>query len=165
MTYLVGESLVGDGNEVAHIDLIVGEKEGPVGQAFASALSHPTAGHIALLAMPAPNLMAKPATILIPKVDIKNLDQAVLMFGPAQAAVGKAVGDSVQEGVIPKNKAEDLCILCGVFIHPQAADKKKIYEYNYEAAKQAIKRAFKKEPSVDEFISRKDQVSHPYKGF
>src|SRR5439155_917631 len=80
----------------------------------------------------APNLMCKPATVLITKVTIKGAAQAVQMFGPAQAAVARAVTDSVAAGVIPKDQAENLVIVCGVFIHWQAKDDTKIYQYNYD---------------------------------
>src|SRR5215510_11908087 len=137
----IGEALVGEGNEIAHIDLMIGPKSGPVGAAFASALATQSEGHTSLLAVLEPNLVAKPATVLITKVTIKGMKQAVQMFGPAQYAVAKAVADSVAAGVIPKNKAEDLVIVCGVFIHPAAEDNKKIYQYNYESTKLAIANA------------------------
>jgi len=163
MTMLIGESLQGQGNEVAHIDLLIGGKDGPVGHAFAQALAGgQSQGHTNLMAVLAPNLLAKPATILITKVTQKNLAQAVQMFGPAQAAVAKAVADSVAEGVIPKFKCEDWVIVCGVFIHPEAKDDTKIYDYNYAATKEAIARAIKGEPSADEMIAKKDKVKHPF---
>ena len=87
------------------------------------------------------------------------------MFGPAQAAVAKAVADSVADGVIPKNQAEELVIVCGVFIHWDAKDDKKIYDYNYKATKDAIASAMKAKPSVDEMISRKESAHHPFRGF
>ena len=136
---LVGEALAGDGNEVAHIDLLIGPKTGPVGTAFANALANQSAGHSSLLAVITPNLVCKPATVMITKVTIKGAKQAVQMFGPAQAAVARAVADSVAAGVIPANKADDYVIVCGVFIHWDASDDNKIYQYNYEATKQAIK--------------------------
>src|SRR4051794_13389849 len=127
MSMFIGESLVGEGNEVAHIDLLIGSKTGPVGVAFANALSDQKAGHSNLLAVLTPNLVCKPATVLITKVTIKGAPQAVQMFGPAQAAVAKAVTDSVAEGIIPKSQVEDLVIVCGVFIHWLAKDDNKIY--------------------------------------
>src|SRR6266478_5619726 len=138
MSMFIGEALVGDGNEIAHIDLLIGDKNGPVGHAFAAALADQKAGHSNLLAVLTPNLLTKPATVLITKVTIKGATQAVQMFGPAQAAVAKAVADSVAAGVIPKDQAENLVIVAGVFIHGEAKDNKKIYDYNYEATKQAI---------------------------
>jgi 5,6,7,8-tetrahydromethanopterin hydro-lyase len=158
----IGEALTGDGNEVAHIDLLIGPKNGPVGTAFANALANQSNGHTNLLAVLAPNLVCKPATVLITKVTIKGLKQAAQMFGPAQAAVAKAVTDCVAEGVIPKGEADNLCIVCGVFIHPQASDDTKIYDYNYAATKLSIQRAMKSEPKIDEIISKKDSAKHPF---
>src|SRR5947209_17668731 len=157
----VGEALVGEGNEVAHIDLLIGSKDGPVGTAFANALADQKQGFSNLLAVIAPNLICKPATVLITKVTIKGAGQAVQMFGPAQKAVAKAVADSVAEGVIPKSEAENLVCICGVFIHWDAKDNDKIYEYNYEATKLSISRAMLGEPKIEEILSKKDSVKHP----
>ena len=161
MSMFIGEGLVGDGNEIAHIDLLIGDKAGPVGAAFANALATQSQGHSSLLAVIAPNLICKPATVMITKVTIKGAKQAVQMFGPAQAAVARAVADSVAEGVIPKDKAEDYVIVCGVFIHWDAADDTKIYQYNYDATKLAIKNAMTGAPKIDEIISRKGE-KHPF---
>jgi 5,6,7,8-tetrahydromethanopterin hydro-lyase len=158
----IGEALVGDGNEIAHIDLLIGSKSGPVGTAFANALANQSAGHSNLLAVLTPNLIAKPATVLITKVTIKGMDQAVLMFGPAQYAVAKAVADSVADGTIPASQADDLVIVCGVFIHPQAKDKAKIVKFNHEATKLSIQRAMKSLPTPAEIGSKKDSVKHPF---
>lgn len=165
MSMFIGEALTGDGNEVSHIDLMIGSKSGPVGSAFASALATQSEGHTNLLAVLAPNVAVKPATVMVTKVTIKGMKQAVQMFGPAQAAVAKAVADSVADGVIPKDQAEDLVCVCGVFIHPQAEDNKKIYDYNYEATKMAIANAMKNEPSADEMIAKKEEAAHPFRGF
>ena len=165
MSMFIGEALFGDGNEIAHIDLLIGDKDGPVGHAFANALARQSEGHSNLLAVLTPNLAVKPSTVLITKVTIKGMKQAVQMFGPAQAAVAKAVADSVASGVIPKSQAEDLVIVCGVFIHPGAEDNKKIYQFNYEATKQSIAAAMASKPSVDEMVAGKDKAEHPFKGF
>jgi 5,6,7,8-tetrahydromethanopterin hydro-lyase len=158
----IGEALVGEGNEVAHIDLLIGPKTGPVGTAFANALANQSRGHSNLMAVLTPNLVCKPATVLITKVTITGAKQAVQMFGPAQAAVAKAVTDCVAEGVIPKNQAEELVIVCGVFIHWEASDDTKIYQYNYEATKLSIQRAMKGEPKIDEILAKKDTAKHPF---
>src|SRR5713101_7342024 len=100
MSMYIGEALVGEGNEIAHIDLLIGSKDGPVGTAFANALANQSAGHSNLLTVITPNLLCKPATVLVTKVTIKGAKQAVQMFGPAQKAVGKAVADCVAAGVI-----------------------------------------------------------------
>jgi 5,6,7,8-tetrahydromethanopterin hydro-lyase len=158
----IGEALFGEGNEVAHIDLLIGEKSGPVGVAFANALSDQKHGHSNLLAVLTPNLICKPATVLVTKVTIKGAAQAVQMFGPAQAAVAKAVADSVAAGVIPKADVESLVIVCGVFIHWEAKDDTKIYQFNYEATKMAIANAMKGEPKIDEILKKKDTAKHPF---
>ncbi len=159
---MIGEALVGDGSEIAHIDLVIGPRGGPVEAAFMNSLSMPRKGHTPLLAVLEPNLQTKPSTLMINKVTIKHANQAVLMFGPAQAAVAKAVMDSVEEGVIPEGDADDLLIIVSVFIHWEAADKQKIYEYNYEATKLAIRRAMEDKPSVSEALEGKDKARHPF---
>jgi len=161
MSMFIGEALVGDTNEVAHIDLLIGSKDGPVGTAFAIALSNQKQGHSNLLAG-VPNLICKPAAVIITKVTIKGAHQVVQMFGPAQKAVGKAVADSVAEGVIPKGEAENLVLIVGVFIHWEAKDNDKIFQNNYDATKLAIRRAMTGEPKIDEVLSKKDTVKHPF---
>lgn len=165
MVYLIGEALVGDGSEVAHIDLLVGEKEGPVGQAFASSLSNLSAGHTPLLAVIRPNLPCKPSTLLVPKVTVKDLEQAARIFGPAQAAVAKAVADATEEGIIPKDKLDGWVIICSVFIHPDAKDYRKIYHYNYGATKLALRRALTNYPGLEKILYEKDRAKHPVMGF
>ena len=160
----VGEGLVNEGSDldnVAHIDLMIGPKDGPVGTAFATALANQSAGHTNLLAIVSPNIPCKPATVMITKVTIKGAKQAVQMFGPAQAAVARAVVDSVVDGVLPKDKAEGYVIVCGVFIAPSANDNKKIYKNNYEAVKLAVRNAMKASPSIDEIIAKKE-TKHPF---
>jgi bifunctional enzyme Fae/Hps len=163
--YLIGEALLGEGNELAHIDLLIGDKDGPVGKAFASGLSNLSAGHTPLLAVIRPNLPPKPYTLLVPKVTVKNMGDAGKIFGPAQAAVAKAVADSVEEDIIPKDKVDDWVIICSVFIHPQASDFRKVYQYNYSATKLALKRALTKYPSLEKMIYEKDRAKHPIMGF
>ncbi len=158
----VGESLVGEGNEVAHIDLLIGPRGSAAETAFANALVNNKDGFTALLAVVAPNLMCKPATVMFNKVTIKGAKQAVQMFGPAQHAVAKAVADSVAEGVIPASEADDLFICVGVFIHWDAADDKKIQDYNYRATKESIARAVAGQPTANEVVQKRDQVKHPF---
>src|SRR6266513_5503631 len=105
MSMYIGEALAGEGNEIAHIDLLIGSKDGPVGVAFANALARQSQGHSNLLAVVTPNLAVKPSTVLVTKVTIKGAKQAVQMFGPAQSAVANAVADSVASGVIKKDQA------------------------------------------------------------
>jgi bifunctional enzyme Fae/Hps len=163
--YLIGEALVGEGNEVAHIDLMVGNKDGPVGMAFAHGMTSLSAGHTPVLAVIRPNLPPKPHTLIVPKVTVKNMEDTGKIFGPAQAAVAKAIADSAEEGVIPLSKLDDWVIVCSVFIHPKATDFRKIYQYNYGATKMALQRALKKYPSFEKINYDKDRAKHPIMGF
>ncbi|MDH3637161.1 MAG: formaldehyde-activating enzyme [Gammaproteobacteria bacterium] len=159
---LVGESLVGEGNEVAHIDLIMGPRGSAAETAFASGLVNNKDGFTSLLAVVAPNLAVKPNTMMFNKVTIKGATQAVQMFGPAQRAVAMAVADCVEDGTIPADEADDLFICVGVFIHWEAADDAKIQDYNYEATKQSIKRAVAGEPKASEVVAQKGSAAHPF---
>ena len=159
---LVGEALVGEGTETAHIDLVIGKKGGAVEQAFVTALASPAQGHTPLLAVLEPNLPTKPSTLIVNKVTIKNAFQAILMFGPAQAAVAKAVMDCVSDGLIPEDQAEDILIIVSVFIEWDAKDKKKVYDFNYQATKFALERAITGKPIVQEILVKKESSKHPF---
>ena len=163
--YLVGEALIGDGAEVAHIDLLMGDKEGPIGTAFAHAVSQLSPGHTPLLAVIRPNLLTKPVTLVIPKVTLKTMTQVNEMFGPVQAAVAKAVADCVEEGVFSEVDIEKVVILASAFVHPDAVDYNKIYRYNYGATKLAIHRALEMFPDVKTLIFEKDRAAHAIMGF
>jgi bifunctional enzyme Fae/Hps len=163
--YLVGEALIGDGAEVAHIDLLMGDKEGPIGTAFAHAVSQLSAGHTPLLAVIRPNLLTKPVTLVIPKVTLKTMTQVNEMFGPVQAAVAKAVADCVEEGVFTDIDIEKVVILASAFVHPDAQDYNKIYRYNYGATKLAIHRSLEKFPDAKTLIYEKDRAAHAIMGF
>ncbi|HYL17116.1 MAG TPA: formaldehyde-activating enzyme [Burkholderiales bacterium] len=159
---LVGESLVGDGNEVAHIDLIMGPRGSAAEAAFCNALTNNKDGFTSLLAVVAPNLAVKPSTVMFNKVTIKGAKQAVQMFGPAQRAVAMAVADCVEDGTIPAAEADNIFICVGVFIHWEAADDTKIQDYNYAATKESIKRAVAGDPKASEVVSKKSSMGHPF---
>ncbi len=163
--YLVGEALIGDGAEIAHIDLLLGNKEGPVGSAFANAVSQLSMGHTPLLAVVRPNLLTKPATVIIPKVTLKDMGQVNEMFGPVQAAVAKAIADSLEEGVFANVDIEDIAIIASAFVHPDAKDYNRIYRYNYGATKLALRRALDKFPDEKTLIYEKDRAAHGIMGF
>jgi 4-hydroxy-tetrahydrodipicolinate synthase len=159
----VGEALAGQGAEVAHIDLMIGKKGGPLGEAFAKAKATPTAGHEPLLALLEPNLAVKPVTLIVPTVTITSMRQASMVYGPAQTAVAKAVVDSVADGTVPKEAADDLIIIANVFVHPTAVDRQRVYINNYKAMRHAIRKTIEGRPSLDELIENKDRSKHPFK--
>jgi len=159
---LVGESLKGDGNEVAHIDLIMGPRGSAAEAAFCNCVTNNKDGFSSLLAVVAPNLLTKPNTVMFNKVTIKGAKQAVQMFGPAQRAVAMAVADCVEDGTIPASEADDIFICVGVFIHWMADDDKKIHDFNYEATKESIKRAIAREPKASTVVAQKGASAHPF---
>ncbi|MHA1143342.1 MAG: bifunctional 5,6,7,8-tetrahydromethanopterin hydro-lyase/3-hexulose-6-phosphate synthase [Candidatus Helarchaeota archaeon] len=161
----IGEALLGSGDEVAHIDLMIGSRDGPVGIAFANALSQLSAGHTPLLAVIRPNLPPKPYTLIIPKVTVKTGEGVSKIFGVGQAAVAKAIADAVEEGVIPQDKCDEWVIICSVFISPAAKNDRKLYHYNYGATKLALKRAMDKYPPIEKILYDKDRAKHPIMGF
>lgn len=163
--YLIGEALVGDGPELAHVDLVLGDKEGPVGAAFANAMSQLSAGHTPLLAVIRPNLLTKPATLVIPKVTLRKGTQIQEMFGPVQAAVAKAVADCVEEGLFGTQDLESLVILASIYLDAAAADYNRIYRYNYGATKLALARAMEKFPDRKTLLYEKDRAAHAVMGF
>ncbi|MFH1328485.1 MAG: bifunctional 5,6,7,8-tetrahydromethanopterin hydro-lyase/3-hexulose-6-phosphate synthase [Candidatus Bathyarchaeota archaeon] len=165
MCYAIGEALIGREPELAHIDLVIGDKWGPVGQSFTNGLANLSAGHTPLLAVIRPNLPPKPYTLIVPKVTVKDFEQIGKIFGPSQAAVAKAVADSVEEGIIPRDKVDDWVIICSVFVHPEAKDYRSIYHYNYSATKLAIKRALTNYPPIDKIMYDKDRAKHPIMNF
>lgn len=158
----VGESLVGDGNEVAHIDLLIGPRGSAAETAFANALVNNKDGFTSLLAVVAPNLVCKPATVMFNKVTIKGAKQAVQMFGPAQRGVAMAVADSVADGTIPADEADNLFVCVGVFIHWLADDDAKIQDFNYRATKESIARAVAGTPTAAEVVAKKGSATHPF---
>jgi 5,6,7,8-tetrahydromethanopterin hydro-lyase len=158
----VGESLIGDGNEVAHIDLLIGPRGSSAETAFVNCLTNNKDGFTSLLAVLTPNLITKPATVMFNKVTIKGAKQAVQMFGPAQYAVAKAVADSVAEGIIPADEADDLFVCVGVFIHWLAEDDKKIQDFNYRAVKESLARAVSGQPTASEVVSKRGTATHPF---
>jgi len=159
----IGEALAGKDAEVAHIDLIIGEKNGPLGEAYAKAKATPSAGHEPLLAILEPNLAVKPVTVIIPTVTIRSMRQASMVYGPAQTAVAKAVADSVADNTIPKGAVDDLMILASVFVHPSAVDRQRVYINNYKAMRHAIRKAIENRPTTEEMLENKERSKHPYK--
>ncbi len=169
--FRTGEALVlqdGHDNEVAHIDLLIGSKYGPLGFVFCNTFARQSQGHSNLLAVIAPNMAAKPDTVLVTKVTIKHAKQAVQMFGPAQAAVANAVNDAFlakEFDAVITDPRENLCIICGVFIHWEAKDDQAILEANYQATRLAIRRAVTGGPLKGELeTAQKANLWHLFAG-
>jgi len=158
----VGESLVGDQVELAHIDLLIGDKKGPVGQAYARILTESNKEEQeGLQVILEPNMQVKPATIMIPTVKPTSLRHASLVYGPAQAAIAKAVMQCVEDGILPKGFSEKIVIIVNVFVHPSASSRKRVFINNYKATRNAIRKAMEGQPSVEEALENKENARHP----
>jgi formaldehyde-activating enzyme len=145
-------------------EILIGRTDGPVGQAFANMMAQ-SKGHTAMFAIRACNQLVRPATIIVPKVTLKDLANIDLFGGVVQGATADAVVDCLIEGIIPKALANELCIISLVWIDPRCAkapnlDKKDMYRTNYEATKLAIKRALNDEPTVEELIANRHTIKH-----
>ncbi|MFX1387766.1 MAG: 4-hydroxy-tetrahydrodipicolinate synthase [Promethearchaeota archaeon] len=159
----VGESLVGNRVELAHIDLLIGKKNGPVGQAYAQALTNPEEGREGLQVILEPNMQVKPPTIMIPTVRPISLRHASLTYGPAQAAIAKAVMQCVEDGILPKELADELVIIVNVFVHPSASARKRVFINNYKATRNSIRKAMEGLPTVDDGIENAENARHPFR--
>ena len=145
-------------------EILIGRTDGPVGQAFANMMAQ-SKGHTAMFAIRACNQMVRPATIIVTKVTLKDGANIELFGGVVQSATADAVVDSLVEGVIPRNLANELCIVSLVWIDPRCAtdpnlDKRDMYRTNYEATRLALRRALANEPSVDELIANRHVIKH-----
>lgn len=139
---LIGEGLAGGGTEASRIDLVAGFKDGPVGYALARALANPRPGHEALAAILEVNLAVKPFTLIVPTVEIENLRQASIVYGPVQSAVGRAVSDAIEENLISTETLETYAIATKVAIHPKALNRRALYRNTYQAMRAALNQAW-----------------------
>jgi 5,6,7,8-tetrahydromethanopterin hydro-lyase len=145
-------------------EILIGRTDGPVGHAFASMMAQ-SKGHTAMFAIRACNQMVRPATIIVPKVTLKDAVNIDLFGGVVQSATADAVVDCLIEGIIPRHLANDLCIISLVWIDPRCAkdanlDKKDMYRTNHEATKLALRRALSNEPTVEELIANRHTIRH-----
>lgn len=145
-------------------EILIGAVDGPVGAAFANLMAQ-SRGHTAMFAIRACNQMVRPATMIVPKVTLKDYGNIDLFGGVVQAATADAVLDCVIEGIIPRDQVNDLCIISLVWIDPscakdEALDKADMYRTNYEATKLAIQRALNDEPSIEELIKNRHVIRH-----
>jgi formaldehyde-activating enzyme len=138
----LGSATSGEGVEQVHVDLVAGFKTGAVGEAYALQLTYPRQGHEALTAILEPNLTVRPPTLIVPTVALKNLRQANMVYGPTQAAVGKAIVDGLAEKWVPQAAMDDEVILAQVTIHPHALDRHELYWNAYQAMSAALKSAY-----------------------
>ena len=134
----LGESFVGDGAEAAHVNTVLGEREGPVGQAWATALATPSAGHAPFVVVLQPGLPVVPFTLFVNKARIEGDDHGRLTWGAAQAGVASGVIDAVAAGTIDEEEAGELALIAAVWVNPEARDADLVFANNREATAGAL---------------------------
>jgi 5,6,7,8-tetrahydromethanopterin hydro-lyase len=159
---LIGESFVGEGAEAAHVNTVLGRRDGPVGVAWATALASPRPGNAAFVAVVRPGLPAKPLTLFVNKATIAGDEHGVLTWGAAQAGVAGGVADAVAEGVISEADADDLLLIAAVWVNPAARDAGKVYANNRAATAAALRAGAAGAPAVADVLAARDHPANPY---
>lgn len=167
IVFKAGEATIfSEGKDVtaAMPEIVIGAVDGPVGTAFANMMAQ-SKGHTAMFAVRDINQMVRPATMMVPKVTLKDAANIELFGGVVQSGVADGIVDAVIEGIIPKDQVNDLCIIALLWIDPNAAkqenlDKADMYKNNYDAIKLALQRALNDQPSIDELIANRHKIKH-----
>ena len=158
----IGESFVGEGAEAAHINTVLGDRQGPVGTAWATALATPRQGHIPFVAVLRPSLPVKPLTLFVNKAPVLDDAHANLTWGAAQAGVAGGVADAVAEGIISEQEAEDLVLIAAVWVNPNAKNAGLIYRNNRAATRNALQAGVQGTPKVADVLAARDAPYNPF---
>ena len=158
----IGESFIGSGPNAAHINVMVGPRIGPVGQAWVGALSSPTKGHLPYMVVLQPGVPVKPMTAFINKADLRGEQHENMTWGPAQAGVAKGIQECLLDGVLPDEAENDWCVIAAVWVNWSANDADEVFANNYAAAKGAVTAAMRHEPSRAVIEQAAKAVSNPF---
>jgi 5,6,7,8-tetrahydromethanopterin hydro-lyase len=161
-TVQIGESFVGEGAEAAHVNTVLGDRHGPVGTAWATALATPRQGHIPFVTVLRPSLPVKPLTLFVNKAPVLDDAHANLTWGAAQAGVAGGVADAVAEGIISEQEAEDLVLIAAVWVNPNARNAGLVYRNNRAATRNALQAGEQGTPKVADVLAAKDAPSNPF---
>lgn len=164
-----GECLLAGGPPftAAEPEVVIGELDGPVGTAIATLTGDQSVGHSKVFAILDTDVQVRPVTLMVSKVTVKNSAYTNILMGTVQAAIANGVLDAVRAGDLPKNKANDLGIVCSVWLNPGAAtdpnlDHKALFEIHRKAMARAIHKAMNNEPSIDWLLENQDKITHKY---
>jgi 5,6,7,8-tetrahydromethanopterin hydro-lyase len=161
-TILIGEGFSGAGPNAAHVNTVLGPREGPVGTAWATALATPRAGHSSFVVVARPNMPVKPPTLFVNKAEIRGGEHGFLHWGAAQAAVARGVLESVAEGTIPQGSVENLALIAAVWVDWAASDEEEIYANNVEATRSALAAAAEGRPRLEELLAIGAEPENPF---
>ncbi|MFO0907847.1 MAG: formaldehyde-activating enzyme [Isosphaeraceae bacterium] len=162
-----GEALV-EGDEdylCAEPEVVVGELDGPVGMALANLIGDQTKGHTRVFAILNSDVQVRPATVMVSKVTVKDSAYTNILMGTVQAAIANGVLDAVREGIIPKEKVNDLGIIYSVWLDPSvtkadSVDHAALFAVHREATVKVLRKAMNHEPSIDWLLEHQDEVEH-----
>ena len=157
-----GESFVGDGADAAHVNTVLGESGGPVETAWVTALATPRAGHVAFVASVTSGTAVRPFTLFVNKATIESDRHAELTWGAAHAGVATGVMEAVAAGVVPADDATELLLIAAVWVNPQAADERLVFENNKDATLGALRAGKEGRPFVGEALSARYTPSNAY---
>lgn len=158
----IGEGFEGPGVNLAHINVLVGPRSGPAGQAFATALATPTAGHAPFVVIARPGVPAKPLTLYVNKAQIEGEFHGNATWGASQAGIAKAVVESLEDGTLPPEAENEWVVVSANWVNPKTDDLDTVYRNNYRAAKHAIKAAMLGLPGKEEVFAASRDVSNPF---
>jgi 5,6,7,8-tetrahydromethanopterin hydro-lyase len=159
---LIGESYIGEGAEAAHVNTVFGERSGPVGVAWATALASPSAGHAPFVAVVVPGLPVKPMTLFVNKAPIAGDEHGILTWGAAQAGVAGGVADAVSEGILSEADADQNLIIAAVWVNPAARDAEKVYANNRTATREALRAGAEGTPHMAEVLVARHRPFNPF---
>lgn len=161
-TVQIGESFVGDGVNAAHINTVLGHREGPAGTAWATALAGPSQGHVPFVAVLRPSLPVKPMTLFVTKAAPASDQHGLLIWGPAQAGVAAGVADAVADGAIPRGVADTHALIAAVWVNPAADDADAVYRNNREATRTALASGAAGLPHLDDVLAARHEPRNPF---
>jgi 5,6,7,8-tetrahydromethanopterin hydro-lyase len=158
----LGEGFAGEGVDAAHVNTVLGDRSGPVGAAWATALATPSAGHAPFVAVACPGVPVQPFTLFVNKAAISGDRHGGLTWGAAQAGIAAGIGEALLQGVIDRSSVGDLAVIAAVWVNPSASDESAVYENNRLAVGAALAAGAAGEPSVDRFL---DAARAPWNPF
>lgn len=162
MNMFIGEAFVGSGPNAAHINAVLGPKNGPVGPAWAGALTSPSAGHLPYMVVLQPGMPVKPATVFINKAALSSTNHENMTWGPAQAGVAKGIQECLLEGILPPEAENEWCVIVAAWVNPSADNADEVFENNYKAAKDAVVNALGMLPLLSDVSEASKNVHNPY---
>jgi len=153
----VGEGFVGSGSNAAHVNTVLGGRDGPVGSAWAGALAGPSTGHAPFLVVAQPGVAACPPTVFVNKAAIASPAHARLTWGAAQAGVAAGIATALRTGAIDRERVGGLCLIAAVWVDPVADDEDAVFANNASAMAVALENGHAGSPGLDAFLAAAEE--------